>query len=60
MPKPREILEILGFGAPGKANLPCPVLFEIDSYSLLDFFRFSGVLQQSVLEATQELNKHYF
>ena len=49
----REMLQILGFGAPGKANLPrtlgahrpepCPDLphgefFEIDSSSLLEFF----------------------
>ena len=50
----REMLQILGFVAPGKANLPrtlgahraepCPDLprgefFEIDSSSLLEFFR---------------------
>ena len=44
----REMLQILGFRAPGKANLPrtlgpCPrlpgrVFFEIDSSSLLEFY----------------------
>ena len=49
----RETLSVLGFRAPGKSNLPqtlgphcprpcadlpCGVLFEINSYSLLEFF----------------------
>ena len=53
LPESREMLQILGFGAPGKANLPGTlgrhcldlvptflrgVFFEIDSSSLLEFF----------------------
>ena len=42
----REMLQILGFRAPGRANLPgalgphlpCGMFFEIDSSRLLEFF----------------------